>query len=286
MLLRSASLAALLLVAVPARADELSDFEAARMLYDKQDYAGAVDALRALVGSDPPRIGDPLLVIESRKYLAASLLFMGAEEDAKAQIRLLLGQEPRYTLDPLAFPTEVLKLFERVKAELQHEIDERRRQEEEARRAKERDEQKADAIRRENLARLKVLAEEREAIVQNSRWVASIPFGVGQFQNDHKGLGIALAMFQGLAAAGSVASFIAHTRLADDHPSPADIADARREEELWRKVNYVSFGTLIGLAAIGIADAHLRFVPARVIARPRDLPDDLQRWMSEQAPQK
>jgi hypothetical protein len=93
-------------------------------------------------------------------------------------------------------------------------------------------------------------------------------------------------MFQGLAAAGSVISFVAHGRLADDNPAPGDIGDAQREEEIWRKVNYVSFGTFIGLAAIGLADAHLRFVPARVIHRPRDLPPDLERWLREQEPQK
>jgi hypothetical protein len=282
----SAGLALWLLAAPVARADELSDFEAGRALYEKQDYARAVEALRGLVGTDPPRIGDPLLVLESRKYLAASLLFMGAVEDAKAQFRLLLNQEPRYALDPLGFPTDVLKLFEQVKAELKHELDERRRLEEEARRLKEREAELAEAIRRENLARLKVLAESSEVLVQNSRWVASIPFGVGQFQNGHRGLGIALAMFQGLAAVGSVVSFIGHERLADDHPSPAEVPAARREEELWRKVNYVSFGTFIGLALIGIADAHLRFVPARVTHRPRNLPPDLERWVREQEPPK
>ena len=87
-----------------ARADDLADFEAARSLYDQQSYARAVDAFRLLVGSEPPRLTDPLLVLESRKYLAASLLFMGAEAEARAQFRLLLQQEPSYALDPLAFP--------------------------------------------------------------------------------------------------------------------------------------------------------------------------------------
>jgi hypothetical protein len=283
----SAGLVAWLLLAAPlARADELGDFESARGLYEKQDYAGAVEALRRLVGTDPPRIGDPLLVLESRKYLAASLLFMGAVEDAKAQFRLVLSQEPRYTLDPLGFPTDVLKLFDEVKADLRHELDQRRRLEDEARRKKELDAEKAEAIRRENLARLKVLAAAAEVQVDNSRWVASIPFGVGQFQNGHRGLGVALAMFQGLAAVGSVASFIGHERLANEHPSPAEVETARREEAVWRKVNYVSFGTFLGLAVIGLADAHLRFVPSRVIHRPRQLPADLERWLREQEPQK
>jgi hypothetical protein len=269
-------------LASPARADDLGDFEAARALYDKQAYAAAVDALRALVGTDPPRVSDPLLVIESRKYLAASLLFLGATEDAKTQFRLLLAQEPRYTLDPLAFPNDVLALFEKVKAEIQREIDRKREAEETARRQAEERARLAELVRRENLARLRVLAEDSESVVENSRWVATIPFGVGQFQNEHNGFGVALAMSEGLAAATSLISFIAHEQLVDDHPSPADVDDAQRREERWRTTNYVSFGIFAGLALIGIIDAHVRFVPDRVTSRPRPLPRDLDRWVHEQ----
>lgn len=272
----------LLAVAPPARADDLSDFEAARALYEGQQYARAVEALRELVGTDPPRVADPLLVLESRKYLAAALLFMGAAADAKTQFRLLLTQEPRYTLDPLAFPTEVLALFERVKEEMQRELEERRNAEEAARREAERKAQLAEHIRRENLARLRVLAEEAETSVENSRWIASVPFGVGQFQNGHKGLGVALAMIQSLSAATSVLSFVAHGRLADDRPSPADVPDARAEERMWRKMNLVSFSVFAGFALLGVVDAHVRFVPERVTSRPRPLPPDLERWLREQ----
>ena len=265
-----------------AHADDLADFEAARTLYDKQAYAGAVDALRALVGSDPPRVSDPLLVIESRKYLAASLLFLGATEDAKTQFRLLLAQEPRYTLDPLAFPNDVLALFEKVKADLQRELDRKREAEESARRQAEERARVAELVRRENLARLRVLAEESETVVENSRWIATIPFGVGQFQNGHNGFGVALAMGEGLSAATSLLSFVAHQQLADDRPSPADVDDAQRRENRWRTTNYVSFGVFAGLALIGIIDAHVRFVPDRVTSRPRQLPRDLDRWVHEQ----
>jgi hypothetical protein len=283
-LIRSVALALALSsgFALPARADDLAEFEAARTLYDRQAYAGAVDALRALVGTDPPRVSDPLLVIESRKYLAASLLFLGASEDAKTQFRLLLAQEPRYTLDPLAFPNDVLALFEQVKTDIQRELDKKRQADESARRSAEERARDAERIRRENLARLRVLAEETESVVENSRWVATIPFGVGQFQNGHNGFGVALAMGQGLSAATSTLSFVFHQRLADDRPSPADVEDAQQRESRWRTTNYVSFGVFVGLVLIGIVDAHVRFVPDRVTSRPRQLPRDLDRWVREQ----
>jgi hypothetical protein len=266
----------------PGRADDLGDFEAARALYEQQAYARAVDAFRLLVGSDPPRLTDPLLIIESRKYLAASLLFMGAEAEARAQFRLLLQQEPDYLLDPLAFPTDVYALFEQVKRSLRDELAARRAAEEEARRRAEERRLAAERQRVENLRRLGQLAVETELRISNSRWIASVPFGVGQFQNGDKGLGVALAMAEGLAAATSVVSFVAHGRLADDQPGPAGLDEARRVESAWFTANIVSFSVFAALAVIGIIDAHVRFVPERVRKARRPLPPDLDRWLREQ----
>jgi hypothetical protein len=154
----SLSVALLALGGSPVQADDLTEFEAARSLYDARDYEDAVDALRALVGVEPPTIHDPLLVLESRKYLAASLLFIGATEDAKVQFRALLAQEPDYTLDPLAFPTEVLALFDAVKAEVLRISAEKRQREAAERLAAEQSAQQTEAIRRENVARLTTLA--------------------------------------------------------------------------------------------------------------------------------
>jgi hypothetical protein len=267
----------------PARADDLGDFEAARSLYDQQMYARAVDAFRLLVGSEPPRLTDPLLVLESRKYLGASLLFMGAEAEAGAQFRLLLLQEPGYTLDPLAFPTDVLTHFEGVKRKLREELADRRRAEEETRRRAEEALEEARRLRLENLDRLRFLASEGESREKNSRWIATVPFGVGQFQNGDKGLGVALGLLQGIAAGSSIATYVAHERLADDRPSAGDISSAQSVETAWRTANIASFSVFIALAIIGIIDAHARFVPERVRSQPRKLPPDLDRWLREQS---
>lgn len=283
--LLAALLAALLLVsgAVRARADDLSEFEAARARYERHDYARAADAFRALVGSDPPRIGNALLVLESRKYYAASLLFLGKSDEARAQFRLLLQQEPDYALDPLAFPTEVVGLFDDVKATIRRELDSQREAEQSRARAAEREAQAVVQLRRYNLGRLRALAEEERQRSANSRWIASVPFGIGQFQNGHRGLGVALAMGEGLTVATSIATYIGHQNVANEHPSVTEVDDARRRERQWRTANVVSFATFAALALIGIVDAHVRFVPERVKATPRPLPPDLDRWVKEQA---
>jgi hypothetical protein len=265
-----------------ARADDLADFEAARSLYEGQSYARAVDAFRLLVGSDAPRLTDPLLVLESRKYLAASLLFMGAEAEARTQFRLLLRQEPKYALDPLAFPTDVYAQFEQVKRELRDELEAQKKAEEAARRAAEELKQRLQEERTRNLQRLRLLASTEELHDKNSRWIATVPFGVGQFQNGDKGLGVALAMSESLAAATSVVSYVVHQRLSDATPGPSSLDEARRVESTWRTANIVSFSVFAALALIGIIDAHVRFVPERVTRRARPLPPDLERWMRDQ----
>jgi hypothetical protein len=265
-----------------ARADDLSDFEAARARYDRHDYARAVEAFRALVGSDPPRISNALLVLESRKYYAASLLFRGASDEARVQFRMLLQQEPDYALDPLAFPTEVVALFDDVKAALRGDLERKREAERKRQREEEEQARSSERLRLRNLARLRSLAETQQTRIENSRWLATIPFGIGQFQNGHRALGVALAMGETLAAATSVVSYLGVQGI-DPTPSKTDEQRQEQNRQIWRTINIASFSTFAALAVIGIVDAHVRFVPARVTATPRPLPLDLDRWVQEQA---
>ncbi|MDB4990705.1 MAG: hypothetical protein JWN04_5883 [Myxococcaceae bacterium] len=266
-----------------AGADDLSEFESARARYDRHDYPRSVDAFRKLVGTDPPRISNALLVLESRKYYAASLLFLGAQDDAQQQFRLLLQQEPEYAIDPLAFPTDVVALFDEVKLGMRHDLDQRRESELSRQREAEQKDRAAEQLRQQNLARLRALAEERELRRENSRWIATIPFGVGQLQNGHRTLGLALAVTEGLAAATSIVTFAEHQSIANDRPAASDVDSENRRQHAWFTANLVSFTTFAALALIGVVDAHVRFVPDRARIVPRPLPLDLDRWVKEQS---
>jgi len=98
-----------------ASADDISDFDAARALYEKHNYRAAAASFAALVGTEPPRLQSAVLIAESRKYLAASRLFLGDEAGARAAFLQLLRREPEYALDPVAFPRDVVMLFEDIK---------------------------------------------------------------------------------------------------------------------------------------------------------------------------
>lgn len=265
-----------LLAATSAEADELNDFQRARSAYESQEHRLAAERFEELLGGDVPRLTTRALVLESRKYLGASYLFLGRRADADHQFELLLRDDAQYELDPVAFPAEVLEVFNAVRARManaaQQEEIRRREREEAARRAA------ADQLlmERSRMDRLLALATEERVEVQNQRWVAWMPFGAGQFQNGNTALGVVFLASETLLLATSVTTYIWHTTL----PDSADLTIASRAEAAQREsqlatVNYVSVAALLGVAAIGIVDAHVRFVPATWETRHRELPDDL-----------
>ena len=260
-------------------ADELGEFEAARGLYDAQRYAEATGRLERLLAADAPERLNRAIVLEARKYLAAAYLFTAREADAEQQFALLLALDPEYQLDPAMFPAEVRAVFASVRARLSRE--ERAR----AARAErvERDRRAAEAARllaeTERLALLRELAMQETVVETHSRWIASIPFGIGQFQNGHHGLATALAVSEGLLAGAAIALKILHDSLPTPSTfallEPADQQAASNLELGYRIANLVTMGVLTVLAIVGVVDAHVRFIPSVSRTRPRALPPGL-----------
>lgn len=267
---------ALVLMSAPvAQASELDQFQNARAAYDSLNYELAVDLFSGLLAEASVNDRRPL-VIESRKYLAASYLFVGRTADADRELRLLLTVEPDYVIDPLAFPAEVQRAFARVKADMDERraADAARRAAEEAasRHARER----AESVERERLERLIELARTERFVTERSRLLALIPFGVGQYQNGHDGLGLVLAVTEGVLLAGSITAFAFHENLRDQVPADDKYDDARLAEAASRYINQIGFGLFAVVAITGIVDAQLRFRESRVVELRRPLPPDLE----------
>jgi tetratricopeptide (TPR) repeat protein len=260
-----------------AAADEFDAFQEARDAYDRGDHALAAERFEALVGEEPPRVVNLPLRLESRKYLGTSYLFLGKKEQALVQFERLLREDPDYLIDPLAFPEEVLASFEEVRKRLVHE-------QERARGIREREEQEArrrEARRllqeRQQLQLLVDLARAERVEQRRSRWIALIPFGAGQFQNDHDALGIGLAVGQGLLLATHVGTYVAHQNLRGVRPADEDLQRARVTESTLRLGNQLSLGLFAVVAVVGILDAQIRFKSRVVRERIRPLPPELER---------
>lgn len=267
-----------------AKADELEDFEHAKEAYDRGHYEQAIERFDALVGGSQPRLRSKPLVIESRKYLAAAYLFVGKRDQATKQFERLLEEDPTYQLDPVAFPREVHALFASVRAHMQQE-----RQKQEAEQHEQTQQQLAQRRKLEEqkkrIADLERMARNEVVRHEHSRWIALIPFGVGQFQNGDRSLGIGLATTEGLMAATSLTTFFLHQNALNTPLSllggcapdkQALCTKLQRRERTYRYLNWASTGLLAGLVVYGIVDAQLRFVPFTETTRKRPLPKDLQ----------
>ena len=258
-----------LLPPTPARAGDLEDFRAARSLYEAHDWTGAAAALESLVGGESPRLGITALVIEARKYLAATYVFLGREESARAQFERLLREEPSYTLDAAQFPREVVDLFEQVRTRLaEHRAAEAQRVQLELENVR---------LRDENAHLQHELTEELVVEVARSQWLVQLPFGVGQFENGEEGLGAFFLVSEALLTATLVTSASLQlsyaSQLAGDLEHLAhntefleQLATANRTLEI---VNWSGAGALLVLAGIGLVQANLAFQPTRAVRVPR-----------------
>jgi len=263
--------------ALPVAADELSDFEAARRNYDKQSYAKAARGLESLVGGVVPRARNPVVRLEARKYLGATYLFLGKDADAREQFRLLLEEDPAYDIDPVAFPGAVVETFKEVQAEVTAEIAQQEALEE-ARRQRERVGELEELIeQQQRLQTLEELAASETVEKVNSRWIAALPWGIGQFQNENRKLGIMFAVTESAFLAASIATFIGHNSLRDENPAPSEIGRAQRVEKALRIGNWVSVGALVSFYIAGVVEAEVRFKPVIRSTRKRELPEELQR---------
>ena len=266
-----------LLYAQPAWANEFDDFQQARSAYEAADYNRALALFSALVGGEVPRLQNHSLVLESLKYLGATHLFLGQTEQSEELFRRLLKLDRDYVLDPLAFPEEVQKVFARVKAELEVEVAAQREAELSAREQQVQREQARAAAEAERMRELVELARTERVEVRNSRWLALLPFGIGQFQNGHEGLGYLLLISETLLTAAVMTTYVAHQSISCMSSLNANVCeDARFAERAYRYGNQASAGALALVAIAGILDAQIRFTGNRSTERQRRLPAHLE----------
>ncbi len=246
-----------------AQAQQLEALSEAKQAYVEQRHEQAVLQFRQLL----TQTTDTPIVLECRKYLAASLLFLGKKQPAQAEYLAILEMDPEYTLDPLAFPNDVLFFFEKIKYEWNE--DRQAARDEQAQQEQLR-EQELVRLRAENIV-LREMAENPTFEHKNSRLIASIPFGVGQFQNEDPITGWAVVIISSVLAAGSITTAILHNSL-NNQIEGADPEKFDRVEQTLRYSNWGFTAAFVTFALGGILDAHLHFVPSRKITTRRTIP--------------
>jgi hypothetical protein len=260
-----------------ARADAFSDLEKAHNAYVAHKYDDAESRLRALLDPRTGTLKDPDTVADARMYLGASLLAQGKKADAATVFEQLLRDKPDYQPDPLRVTLQatdaLIDARSRLRDELSASMAEKVRQAQEEKARLESEKQKA-ALR---LAMLEKLASEETVTERHSRWLALLPFGVGQFQNGQTGLGIGFLVVESLAVIGNVVSQVIllynenQARNAVNTGNPTASGYHARAWDAYVAGDLFAAG-FAAAAIAGIVHAQLTFVPERVEVRQRPLP--------------
>ncbi|HRI65466.1 MAG TPA: hypothetical protein PK156_14560 [Polyangium sp.] len=280
--------AALLTLSSWACADDLQQFELGKTRFDGGEYDKAADRFAAMLdpaqmacaqapanAMTPCRLSDPDLIERARAYYAASLVALNRNDEADLQIAEILRKNFQFAPDPAAFPAKVVDRFTVVRGRLRQELEaeqEKRAQQERAQRlAAERAKQAEDKW----LAMVLRAASEERVIVKNSRFIASLPFGIGQFQNRNSSLGTAFAVSESLLGAITVVTSVTQAYYTDAYYNPrygAEQDTLGTNRLISIRLNQIAFGAFAAVAVTGIVQAQIAFVPQFVTVNKRPVP--------------
>jgi tetratricopeptide (TPR) repeat protein len=257
-----------------------AEFARAVLLYNSGRYADCVANFEPLVAPDSPdRFGSSELVERGRVYLAACLIGTGKLQQADEVLRAAVRANPQMSPpDSLVFPQAVVDRFLRVRQELMDEI--RRSERQKIRQAEE--QAQAQARRRQAEQRrtqeLEHLASQQFIVEKNRRWIAMLPYGAGQFQNREYGLGWLFFGTEVALTLSVVGSLGVHKYMVDRSNDPSLLQeDVENGKKRAYQVLVGSSWGLLGMAAIGIMEAQISFVPEFREVRTRPLPERLRR---------
>lgn len=254
---------AVLLLALPVEAapsmSPQNALQQSKLAIQRHEYKEAEDTLKPLLDQFPTEDG----LIEAHRILTSSYFFQKKMPEARQEVIALLALRPEYKLDPVLDPPVLVSFFESVRKEQserlaeiikrQEEENERIRLEEERRRAEE----------RAKAQRIYVLKE----VHKNSRWIAMLPFGIGQAQNGNKPLAALFASSELAFGATSLALWIT---VLEKYPG-GQVQPFEQTTATTLSALQIGFGAAFwAMAVAGVIEAQARFVPE--IVRTREVP--------------
>ncbi len=248
-------------------ATQETEFEKGQQLYANGQHVQADDFLRKAIDSVTPTITDSVLVARARMIVAASDMYLGRKADAIVQFEIILKLNPKFEPDALVFPPGVLDEFRKTRERLAKEAFDKAAGD---KTAQELAASKADFLKlAARYDALKIYASSERVVTRHSRVIASLPFGIGQFQNGDTALGVIFLSTEVLAVTTAAIAFGVHEQIPRD---PGDVTKARSNEATSRVVNWISASSFFALAIGGIVQANLAFVGESYESRARVLP--------------
>lgn len=217
------------------------------------------------------------VIEQGRLYYASCTLLQGRRDVARRALRSALEENPlMHSPDSLTFPPPVVSLFLEVRDEVQQLITESEK-EQVVRLRRENELARRRAEQREYREReFEKLARKEFVVAKNSRYLAAIPFGVGQFQNGNNVLGGAFLAGESLLLVTAVSSGLILADLTSKVAVGIEVEPYNRRTRTAYDTLTWSSWALLGTAALGILEAQLSFKPERRLEeRKRTLPREL-----------
>jgi hypothetical protein len=239
----------------------------ATAFYEAGQYGQCASAFETLLG-DPTQAASlaPRAREQANVYHAACLIALGRTDEADAAFRDVIRENPQMTMpNPIVFPPAVIERFVVVRTTLMEEI--RRAEAERATRAREaalQAQRRAEA-EKARMIYLERLASQETLVTQNQRWLAWVPFGVGQFQNRQVGLGVVFltseVLLLGTALGAVTIELSLNSQAGGGAGLKGDINQLNQNLYTANEVALIATGAFILVAGAGILQANLAFVP-------------------------
>jgi hypothetical protein len=222
---------------------------------------------------------DANVIETARIYHATCLIGLDKVALADEPLRAAIRANPQMRApDSLVFPQKVVDRFLKVREELYAELRAAERAQIEKARREARAKQRQDSEDWARMLLLERLARQEVVVTKNRRWIAAVPFGAGQFQNDDDTLGWIFLGTETALGITALTSLAVHSHLQTEVDRilarrldvDAGVTDRLND---WHLALTLSSYSFIGVAALGILQAQLAFVPEVRVVRERKLPD-------------
>ncbi len=232
------------MLTVAAQAAPTDDLRDAENSYLYGDYPRVVAKLTPLVEPEL-RLADPDNVARAFELLGLAHSYLNQPEPARKFFAQLIRFRPDRRLNPMLVPPTTIAFFDQIRAELEQDIEKERAA---LRKARE-----DEAARRQAMSTTKLLVEKR----RNSRLVAAVPFGVGQFQNEDALWGATFLGSEVLGVGLSIGFFAAVEQLRQ--PSGQFLREDRAQAESLQQAQLLSGAIAVGLMVAGVIHAQVTF---------------------------
>lgn len=231
----------------PVDANPESDLAEAKLQFEYKNFSQAKQLLLNLLYPNL-RLKNKKQIVRAREMLGLCFFYLGDREKAHKEFSELLYIEPNHRLDPFLVPPPAVSFYDAIWKDAN--MRRRLRQIEKERQAQE----EAKRKRRQSVVK-RVYLERTQT--ESYRLIAFMPFGLGQYQNDHDGKFLFFAIAQGATLALNIGAWATLVGMESERGGFENLNLAQGLQI----TQYTSLAVFAGLWLWSVLDANYYFQP-------------------------